>query len=53
MEKAEVEEYFTLEKYPTIKAGIVNWPMSVIRLRGKNASELSSCATMILERFRS
>ena len=52
MEKAEVEEYFTLENYPTIKAGLVNWPMSVIRLRGKNPSELSSCGTMILERFR-
>ncbi len=53
MEKAEVEEYFTLEGYPDIQAGIVNWPMSVIRLRGKNSAELSSCATMILERFRS
>ena len=52
MEKAEVEEYFTLENYPTIKAGIVNWPMSVIRLRGKDVSDLSSCGTMILERFR-
>ena len=27
MEKAEVEEYFTLEGYPDIQAGIVNWPM--------------------------
>ncbi|WP_455030762.1 UDP-glucose--hexose-1-phosphate uridylyltransferase [Oribacterium sp.] len=53
MEKAEVEEYFALEGYPDIQAGIVNWPMSVIRLRGKNSAELSSCATMILERFRS
>jgi UDPglucose--hexose-1-phosphate uridylyltransferase len=33
-------------------AGIVNWPMSVIRLRGSDAQELISCADKILCSWR-
>jgi UDPglucose--hexose-1-phosphate uridylyltransferase len=35
MEKAEIEEYVSFPAFPSLAAGIVRWPMSVIRLRGK------------------
>ena len=31
MAKAPVEQHFTLPDYPTVNAGILKWPMSVIR----------------------
>ncbi|RHW42688.1 UDP-glucose--hexose-1-phosphate uridylyltransferase [Neobacillus notoginsengisoli] len=34
IERADVEGEFVLEKYPSVTLGLVNWPMSVIRLRG-------------------
>ncbi|AVP36470.1 UDP-glucose--hexose-1-phosphate uridylyltransferase [Staphylococcus felis] len=40
MALAPVETSFVLEQYPEVEAGIVNWPMSVIRLRSSNASQL-------------
>ena len=36
MEKAPIETEFAIPKYPDVKAGIVKWPMSVIRLRSDN-----------------
>ena len=35
MAKAPYEQEFDLERYPDIHAGIVKWPMSVIRLQGR------------------
>ncbi|PLT31047.1 UDP-glucose--hexose-1-phosphate uridylyltransferase [Peribacillus deserti] len=34
IERAEIEEWITLGRYPSVTLGIVNWPMSVIRVRG-------------------
>ncbi|WP_409290552.1 UDP-glucose--hexose-1-phosphate uridylyltransferase [Peribacillus sp. SCS-37] len=34
IERAETEESITLPGYPSVTLGIVNWPMSVIRVRG-------------------
>lgn len=52
MEKAPIDDYFELTDYPLINAGIVHWPLSVIRLQGPNADELTSAATMILEKWQ-
>lgn len=40
MERAIVEVPFINEKYKNVNAGIVKWPMSVIRLSSKNKVEL-------------
>lgn len=52
MDKAPVEEYFELKSYPGILAGIVKWPMSVIRLKSKDKNELINCAYSILTHWR-
>lgn len=52
MARAEVEESFTVPGYENIAAGIVRWPMSVIRLKGKDRNSLSACAEHILNLWR-
>ncbi len=52
METAPVETEFEIPKYPEVKAGIVKWPMSVIRLKSKNRDELSKCCDLVLERWK-
>lgn len=53
MARAEVEESFQLAKFPNVKAGIVKWPMSVIRLDSENTNELVAAADFILQTWRS
>ena len=38
--------------YRDVRAGIVNWPMSVIRLAGPDSDRLISLADVILEKWR-
>lgn len=52
MEAAEVETEFKIAKYPKVKAGIVKWPMSVIRLSSEDRDELAKCCDLVLERWR-
>lgn len=40
MAKAPIERQFTLAKFPAVTAGIVKWPMSVIRLQATDTKEL-------------
>jgi len=53
MAKAKLESRFTLKAFPEVKAGIVKWPMSVIRLDSQSKEALIEAATMILEKWRS
>ncbi|NLK27592.1 MAG: UDP-glucose--hexose-1-phosphate uridylyltransferase [Clostridiales bacterium] len=53
MAKAPVEESFTLPGYPEVEAGIVQWPMSVIRLRSRSAETLIEAGDTILKSWRS
>ena len=48
MEVAPISEEFSLPAFPDVKAGIVKWPLSVIRLRGDDRAELvnAACATL-------
>ena len=52
MERAETEAEFELSCYPSVKAGIVKWPMSVIRLSSADREELQRCCDHILRRWR-
>lgn len=51
MEEAPIETKFKLKKFPKIKAGIVRWPMSVIRLTGTK-QDLLNAADYILKKWR-
>ncbi len=52
MAKAPVEESFTVKGFEDVNAGIVNWPMSVIRLSGKDTDRIIALADVILEHWR-
>ncbi len=52
METAEIEKEITFDGYDDIKAGIVKWPMSVIRLDGKDPKRLADLADKILTLWR-
>ena len=52
MERAPVEREISFEGYADVYAGIVRWPMSVIRLRGREKGRLSALAGRILDRWR-
>ena len=53
MERAPIAKEISFSEYPTVKAGIVKWPMSVIRLRSSDTSALVSLADKILAAWRS
>lgn len=52
MAKAPYERYFTMSGYPEVTAGVVRWPMSVIRLQGANPVRLADAADDILKAWR-
>ena len=52
MAKAPIEREFKLKGFPTVKAGIVKWPMSVIRLDSADADSLVEAANAILSEWR-
>lgn len=47
MAKAKIETELNLSDYPDVKAGIVKWPMSVIRLVSSDKGELINAAEHI------
>lgn len=52
MAKAEVERTFTVKGFEDVQAGVVNWPMSVIRIWGKDTERLIALADVILDAWR-
>lgn len=52
MERAPVEHALTFVGFEDIRAGIVRWPMSVIRLTGSKPARLVELADRILNRWR-
>ena len=52
MEVAPLQKSFTFEGFETVKAGIVQWPMSVIRLTSDSKDELINLADKILLAWR-
>ena len=52
MAKAPVREKLVIKEFEDVAAGIVNWPMSVIRLDGKEPERLVALADRILAAWR-
>lgn len=52
MARASYRKTFILPEYEDLTAGIVNWPMSVIRLQGSDIERLTDCADMILNKWK-
>lgn len=48
MEKAPLEQTFTFAGFESVQAGIVKWPMSVIRLSGEDKAAILALANKIL-----
>ncbi|MYL36484.1 UDP-glucose--hexose-1-phosphate uridylyltransferase [Halobacillus litoralis] len=53
MAKAPVEESFNIPGYKDVEAGIVRWPMSVLRLRSTDRTRLAELSDRILTTWRS
>lgn len=52
MAKAPVERTFFVKGFADVEAGVVRWPMSVIRLRGADTERIVALADVILEKWR-
>ena len=52
MAKAKVEEPHSFKDFPDVQAGIVHWPMSVLRLRSANPEQVIDLAELVLNRWR-
>lgn len=53
MARADYEYKFTMKDYPAVEAGIIKWPLSVIRLKSESADDIADAADMILKAWRS
>lgn len=53
MERAPVENAVFFPDFPGVRAGIVRWPMSVLRLTGPDPKALANLADRILQSWRS
>lgn len=52
MEKAPIEQTVTIPGYEDVEAGIVKWPLSVLRIRGKDRERLIDLADHVLKTWR-
>ena len=52
MERAALEETFRVPGFSEVEAGIVHWPLSVIRLRAADREPLTALAEHILRQWR-
>ena len=52
MEEAPVEREVRFADFPAVRAGVVRWPMSVIRLTSADRGQLLALAERILARWR-
>jgi len=52
MEKAEFTDMFTVPGYEDVTSGIIKWPLSVIRLQGRDRERVIDLADHILGKWR-
>lgn len=52
MARAKEERTYRIPGYEEVEAGMVYWPLSVIRLRGRDREKVIELATHILEKWR-
>lgn len=53
MERAPIETEISFEGFSDVKAGLVKWPMSTIRLQSENKESLVELSDKILKKWRS
>ncbi|MEH6962670.1 UDP-glucose--hexose-1-phosphate uridylyltransferase [Priestia megaterium] len=53
MAKAKMNKLFSLKSHAEVKAGIVHWPMSVVRLQSPHLAPLVEAADFILKKWKS
>ena len=53
MAKADYEYTFELKDFPNVEAGIIKWPLSVIRLKSESVEDIADAADKILGAWRS
>ncbi len=53
MAKASIDRKVVIKGYEDVEAGLLNWPLSVIRIRHENAGRLVELADHILNKWRS
>lgn len=53
MARAQMEETVTIPGYEDVEAGIVKWPLSVLRIRCKDEKRLIDLADHVLDKWRS
>jgi len=51
MAKADIETTFAIDRFPAIHAGIVKWPMSVLRLQGTDKQQLVEASDYIFKEW--
>ena len=52
MAKAGIDRSFSIKDFEDVNAGVVKWPMSVIRLSGKDVDRIIALADKILDAWR-
>jgi len=52
MARAGIEKEFSVPNFEDVKAGIVKWPMSVIRISSTDKERLTDLAVLILDKWR-
>lgn len=52
MAKAPIEKHVTIPGYEDVEAGIVKWPLSVLRIRHRDEKRLIDLATHVLDAWR-
>ncbi|MCI8765249.1 MAG: UDP-glucose--hexose-1-phosphate uridylyltransferase [Lachnospiraceae bacterium] len=52
MAKAGMEQHFVMPGFEDVEAGIVYWPMSVLRLRGRDPERLIDLGDQVLQAWR-
>ncbi|ADH61418.1 UDP-glucose--hexose-1-phosphate uridylyltransferase [Thermoanaerobacter mathranii subsp. mathranii str. A3] len=52
MEEAPIESFFVHNEYNNVKVGVLKWPMSVIRIAGKQKSRLIDISSHILNKWK-
>ena len=52
MTKAEIETPVEFKDFPQVEAGIIKWPMSVLRLKGTDYDKICTLAGKILTKWR-
>jgi UDPglucose--hexose-1-phosphate uridylyltransferase len=52
MERAAVGETFTFPGFPDVKCGVLDWPLTVLRLAGGDPERIAALAERILDAWR-